>query len=150
MATKEQQLTARACRLLGEARALAAEAKKRDAAAKAIVEELISPGEKGVLESPTYGRIKKTFREMLLIPSVAEKPLREIFGDKFADYITRAVVLKPKDGFKKLLSDADDPRTRAIRPHVSIGVSPVLKFEPAPGKKFYPSISEEEPAMASA
>ncbi|MCX7022024.1 MAG: hypothetical protein NTW26_07100 [bacterium] len=153
MATKEQQRVALACRLLGESKVLEAEARKREAEAKAIIDELIPPDEKGVLESRTYGRIKKTFQERLGIDPSSEDPLRAILGDRFSDFVTRTVALTPTDRMKNLLPDADDPTAQAVRPHVELKVSPSVRFAPAPGMVFLPTLGQvrtEEPAGAPA
>lgn len=60
MATATQIKTARACRLLGESKALEKLAKEKAKEAKALVEELLPPGEKGDLGSRSYGTITRS------------------------------------------------------------------------------------------
>jgi hypothetical protein len=144
MATKEQQQTARACRLMGEAKALSALAKAKENEAKAIVDELLPAGEKGELASPSYGTIARTFQERLGIDASSEEALRGVLGGEFPDYVSRQVRLRPTKKLKELLADGDSALGSGVRPHVELKVSPVVKFTPAPGVRFLP---EEAPAL---
>lgn len=147
MATKEQQQTARACRLLGEAKALKDAAKVREAEAKAIVDELLPDGEKGELASPSYGTIARTFQERMGIDASSEEALRGVLSGEFPDYVSRSVKLKPTKKLKDLLADSDSQLGAGVRPHVELKVSPVVKFTPAPGVRFLPDLLDETPAL---
>jgi len=136
MATATQIKTARACRLLGEAKALEKLAKEKSKEAKALVEELLPESEKGELASRSYGTITRTFQDRLGIDPSAEEELRERLGDEFADFVTISVALKPTKKLKEALFSADSGVGASVRPLVEIKHSPVVKFAAAPGIDF--------------
>jgi len=136
MATATQIKTARACRLLGEAKALEKLAKEKAKEAKALVAELLPEGEKGALASRAYGTITRTYQDRLGIDPSAEDALRERLGDQFADFVTVSTALKPTKKLKELLSSGDSVVGSKVRPLVEVKHTPMVKFTAAPGIDF--------------